>query len=72
MSPDDANKVANAAYIMGMTACAMIKAFGMIADNQKAQLDGREMKYSQSDFDALIDEYGIHHNATISTLFHGG
>lgn len=57
-----------AAYINAMVACATITAAGMTAANSQAILDQKEPPYKKADFDALIEEYGIHHNAVLTTL----
>jgi hypothetical protein len=54
-----------AAYVIAMSACAMIKALGMMADNQQREHRGESMAYTNEQFDALIEEHGIHHNAVI-------
>ena len=54
-----------AAYIIAMSACAMIKALGMHADNQQRAHRGESMAWKSEDFDALIYIEGIHHNAVI-------
>lgn len=36
---------------------------GMIAENAKRESDGHAQAYSENDFRALVDTYGIHHNA---------
>ena len=42
---------------------AEIKMNGMIAENKQREILGQSMAYTNSNFDALIDEYRIHHNA---------
>lgn len=66
---EESLQIANAAYVMGQTASALITAMGMMAKNQQCVLDSEALPYNKEDFDALIMEYGIHHNATIDTLF---
>ena len=53
------------AYIIAMSACAMIKALGMTADNEMRKHRGESPAWAGPDFDALIDIEGIHHNAVI-------
>ena len=54
-----------AAYVIAMSACAMIKALGMVADNYHRIGRGETIAYDSKAFDALIEEWGIHHNAVI-------
>jgi len=61
---DDAQK---AAYITAMAACAQIEAAAMLAHNQ-AVPPNHHSRYEYTEFMALIDKYGIHHNAVL-TLF---
>lgn len=55
----------NAAYVMAQSACALIEAMGMQADNQQHPQD---QPYTGQDFAALIERYGIHHNAVITAM----
>lgn len=55
----------NIAYQNAMTACAIIKAQEMTAENmQHCHLE----QLTAKDFFNLIDEYGIHYNAVIKNL----
>ena len=54
-----------AAYVIAMSACAVIKALGMNADNAQRAHRGESMAWTSADFDALIEIEGIHHNAVI-------
>ena len=58
------------AYIQAQTACAIIEAAGMTAENKQREACGHSMAYVEDDFDAVIQKYGIHHNAVLS-LFEG-
>jgi len=58
-----------AAYIMSQSVCAMIEALGMMSDNQQRIYRGESIAYPSKSFNDLIEEYGIHNNATIG-LFH--
>lgn len=58
-----------AAYVNAQSTAAMIEAMGMFAVNQKLLQVGDPPRYLFEDFTMLINQYGIHHNATIS-LFH--
>jgi len=59
------------AYQDAMTACALIEAQGMTAQNMQRQQLGQSMAYVYVDFYNLIDKYGIHHNAIITNLTGG-
>lgn len=53
------------AYVQAMTACALIEAKGMEAENQHRLACGNSVAYGKEAFDALIEKYGIHHNAVL-------
>lgn len=59
-----------AAYINAQVACAMIEAMGMVAQNALCASKSLELPYRKSDFEALIEKYGIHHNAVHGFLFY--
>ena len=58
-----------AAYIIAMSTCAMIKAMGYQAENEQRKHLGQAMAYTEDAFGALIEEWGIHHNA-VHEKFH--
>ena len=58
----------NAAYVFSQSACALIEAMGMVAENKQREGLGHSMAYTEEAFDALINKYGIHHNAVITTF----
>ncbi len=58
----------NAAYVVTQAACTMIEAMGMQAQNTLANSDGVPQPYGVFEFRALIEKYGIHHNAVCSTM----
>ncbi len=58
----------NIAYINAMVACAMIEAMGMQAENFQRQHNGTAMAYNDDAFRALIEKYGIYHNAVIRSM----
>lgn len=62
------NEEQRAAFQQSQAACAMIEALGMLADNQRAALNGETPPYHKGNFDDLIDRYGIGHNAAVSWL----
>lgn len=57
-----------AAYIAAMTECAAAERAGMEAQNNHNAVLGLAPLYCKTDFDALIDKYGIHHNAVMTTF----
>lgn len=57
-----------AAYINAQSACAMIEAMAMQAENTRRKQLGESLAYTETDFCALIERYGISHNATVAFL----
>lgn len=57
-----------AAFIMAQAACASIEAVGMVATNQEYVAAGRPPPYRETDFERLINKYGIHQNAVVTFL----
>lgn len=62
------NAAQGAAYVNAQAACALIEAMGMIAAN-KATPPDQPPPFGKEHFDALIEKYGIHHNAIHHFLF---
>jgi hypothetical protein len=58
----------NIIYTKGMLLQAEIKMQGMIAENKIREQSGRSLAYGEDSFNALIEEYGVHHNALIINL----
>ena len=54
-----------AAYVNGMAAVLMAKVAGMQAENTQRRENGWPVTYIESDFDALINASGVHHNAIL-------
>lgn len=63
MSPEQ-----TAAIVTAAAARAMIRAFGMAAENSVRERHGDALAYDESAFVALIDEEQIDHNAVVTTL----
>lgn len=64
------NDAQKAAFINAQAACALAEIAAMQAANAlPLSLRGRAL-YTEDDFRAVPDRYGIHHNAVL-TLFHG-
>ena len=53
-------------YGITMAVQALIEAMGMMAENQQRIHRGESLAYTEESFSALIEKYGIHHNAIIS------
>lgn len=62
------NEEQRAAFLIAQTACAMIEAMGMVADNQMRAFSNEPPAYTKGAFDALIDRYGLGHNAAVTWL----
>lgn len=54
-----------AAFIYATSVAAMIHMQSMIAANQQRESEGKAQAYGEDEFLSLIDNYGIHQNATI-------
>lgn len=57
-----------AAFLHAQATCAMIEAMGMQAMNMQREQQGYSMAYDDEAFFKLIEKYGIHHNAAITTI----
>lgn len=57
-----------AAFVMSQSACALIEAMGMHAENMQRQAVGHSMAYTEHAFDDLLNRYSIHHNAVLTTF----
>ena len=58
----------SAAFINSQTACAMITAMGMHAENKQREVLGHSMAYVNNDFIGLINKSGIGHNDIMTTI----
>ena len=58
----------NAAYVFSQSVCAMVEAMGMAAENQQREHRGESIAYDEDAFAAIINKYGIHHNAVVGKL----
>lgn len=54
-----------AAFVMAQAACvnAMVAAYQAVNDNKRHL--GQPPVYGKQDFEALIEQYGVHHNAVV-------
>jgi hypothetical protein len=57
-----------AAFVFAQAVCAQAAIEGMKADNQQRLNDGHAVAYREDAFLAVIDSYGISHNAVMSTF----
>jgi hypothetical protein len=62
------NEEQRAVLLNSPTACALIRMNGMVAENDYRCGEGRAAAYTERDFVALIDEFGIGYNTVISSL----
>lgn len=62
------NEEQRAAFLIAQTACAMIEAMAMASTNQQATVEPGLLPHTGDDFRALIDRYGIGHNAAVTWL----
>jgi hypothetical protein len=56
----------SAAYVIAQAAQAIITAIGMHSDNMQRQHCGQAMAFCAGDFEQLIMDSGIHHNAVVA------
>ena len=59
------NENQQAAFIVSQSASALIEAMGMVAENEQRKHRGESIAYPEAAFTALIDRYGIGHNAVL-------
>lgn len=57
-----------AAYVISQAACASIEAMALNAANYAAGIKGDPVPHEPKDFLALIEKYGIHHNAVLTAF----
>jgi hypothetical protein len=62
------DEFARATYLICMAACVQVEAMAMQAENQANRDANEPPTYKPADFKALIERYGIHHNAVIGYL----
>jgi len=56
------------AYIVGISAGAIIEALGMLSENLQSLQNGEAIPYSDTAFNTLVESKGLHHNAILSNL----
>lgn len=57
-----------AAFINSQVACALIEVESMKAANTERESQGYALAYDEEAFMAIIDKYGIDHNAVLTVL----
>lgn len=62
------NEEQRAAFLIAQAAAGMIEALGMVATNQERTANGHTIAYDEAAFSAVIDHYGLHHNAAVTWL----
>lgn len=62
------NENERAVFLMSQTACALIEMEGMKAANIERESHGYALAYGEEAFLALIEKYGIHHNAALKCV----
>ena len=60
--------IRNITYTQMTLLQAEIKMQGMIAENKQRDLLGQSMTYNAEDFNTLINQHGVNHNAVVSNL----
>lgn len=53
-------------YGISQAVSALIEAMGMVAENKHRLQHGNSQAYGEEAFFALIEKYGLHHNAVLS------
>ena len=62
------NENQRAAFLIAQSVCAQAEIAAMTAENMQRQAVGSSMAYGDESFNAVIDKYGISHNAAIAFL----
>ncbi len=68
MNSYDVEQMKQIAYLMAMTVTATARIEGMKAENQQRIHRGESLAYMDEDFERVVNECGIHHNAACGTL----
>ena len=56
------------AYVMAQTVAAMARLEGMKALNAERAFHGQSAAYTEADFEQIATDFGLHHNAVLTTL----
>lgn len=62
------NDEARAALLTSQTACALIKAMGMLVHDLHAVHHGNGQVYTEESYEAVIVDHGIHWNGAMGML----
>lgn len=57
-----------AAFIYAASACALVEAAGMTAENAQRTHRGESMAFVEEHFAKVIEKYGIHSNAVLTVF----
>jgi len=71
MDWQDAQKVSNASYVIGMAIGGLITALGMHAENQQRIQNGESIAYTAESFNQVVLDYQCHHNAIVTNQMNG-
>lgn len=69
MSNEDLRMYSNIVYIQGLLLQARIELESMLVANEERRLASQSPAYTETHIRALINTYGIHHNALITNLY---
>jgi len=69
MESQNVRQMQQVAYVMSQTMAAQARIEGMKAENSQRAHTGDSMAYGDQDFEAVIIEFGIGHNAVTERLF---
>lgn len=62
------NPYQEAAFLMSQTACMLVEMEAMKVANVEREQRGLSPAYNEGHFQELIEKYGAHHNAALTTL----
>jgi len=68
MDSQDIENFKNIVYVQSMVACASIELAAMQTENKRMELLGFAPTYTEKNFQDLILQYGIHHNAVVERM----
>ncbi len=57
-----------AAYVISQSTAGLLRAAGMMAENQLRALNGESPAYGEDAFNALVEELGLDHNSVVEIL----
>lgn len=71
MNPFDVLAMRQVAYVMSQVASALARIEGMKAENMQREHHGESIAYGEEAFEGVISDFGLGHNAVLTTLSHG-